>query len=404
MSKKQKPQASKRHVSSPEAPQQVRQTLDEHLRQLIAAKLPELLDAEVEEYLGRERYEHHAQGEDKQYRNGLGKARRLYCGLGCIPVRVPRLRERYESQIVARYQRLSEDMRLLLPQLYAHGLATNDFAPCFEQLLGEDAPLSPNTIVRLKAQWQEEFKAWQQKPLEAEYLYVYVDGVYPKVGPKDEKMALLVAIGVNRLGEKHVLAILEGYRESMQSWRELFRQLKSRGVKWIGMVIADGVDSVRKALREVFPKSREQRCWVHKMRNVLDKVPNVAEDEVKAALQAMYNARSREEALRLKTEFAAKYQERYPRAVASLEEAGALLFTYFDFPKEHWKSIKTTNPLESMFSSVRLRTDAARRIPVAASGTHLVFKVLTHAETRLRRIHGYKTVAETIDRMQRRSQ
>lgn len=403
MSKKQKLQSSKRHVSSPEAPQQVRQTLDEHLRQLIAAKLPELLEAEVEEYLGRERYEHHAKGEGKQYRNGLGKPRRLYCGLGCIPVRVPRLRERYESKIVTRYQRLSEEMRLLLPQLYAHGLATNDFAPCFEQLLGEDAPLSPNTIVRLKAQWQEEFKAWQQKPLEAEYLYAYVDGVYPKVGPKDEKMALLVAIGVNRLGEKHVLAILEGYRESMQSWRELFRQLKSRGVKWIGMVIADGVDSVRKALREVFPKSREQRCWVHKMRNVLDKVPNVAEAEVKAALQAMYNAQSREEALRLKVAFAAQYHERYPRAVASLEEAGDLLFTYFDFPKEHWKSIKTTNPLESMFSSVRLRTDAARRIPVAASGTHLVFKVLTHAETRLRRINGYKSVAETMDRMQQRT-
>ncbi|NUO80601.1 transposase [candidate division KSB1 bacterium] len=190
----------------------------------------------------------------------------------------------------------------------------------------------------------------------------------------------------------------------MQSWRELFRQLKQRGVKGIGMVIADGVDSVHKALREVFSMSREQRCWVHKMRNVLDKVPCVAEGEVRAALQVMYNARLRDEALRLKAEFVANYEERYPRAVASLEEAGDLLFTYFDFPKEHWKSIKTTNPLESMFSSVRLRTDAPRRIPVPASGAHLVFKVLTYVETRLHRIHGYKLVVETIDRMQHCSQ
>ncbi|NUO80600.1 transposase [candidate division KSB1 bacterium] len=162
--------------------------------------------------MGRGRYEHHAEGKGKHYRNGLGKTRRLYCGLGCIPVRVPRLRERYESQIVGRYQRLSEEMRVLLPELYAHGLATNDFAPCFERLLGDDAPLSPNTIVRLNAQRQEDFKTWQKKPLDAEYLYIYVDGVYPKVGPKDEKMALLVAVGVNRLGEKYVLAIVEGYR------------------------------------------------------------------------------------------------------------------------------------------------------------------------------------------------
>ena len=399
--KKPAPQAT-RKSSSVEATAEVKLTLDEHLRQAVASKLPELLEAELQEHLGRARYEHHAPGETKKYRNGYGKTRHLHCGLGRLPVRVPRLREEYESKIVGRYQRLSDEMRLLLPELYAHGLATSDFAPCFEQLLGEEAPLSPSTIVRLKADWQEDFKAWQQRALEAEYLYVWVDGVYPKAGPKDEKMALLVAVGVNREGEKRVLAIQEGYRESTESWRELFRDLKKRGVKWIGMVIADGLDCVRKALRDVFPQSRQQRCWVHKMRNVLDKVPQAAEEEVRDDLRAIYNARSRAEALQRKAEFIQKYQKRFPSAVISLEEAGDLLFTYFDFPKKHWKSIKSTNAIESLFASVKLRTDAARRIPSRVSATCLVFKLLTHAQTRFHRINGHKLVAQTIELMRRR--
>lgn len=390
-----------RKSSSAEAPAKVQLTLDEHLRQAVASKLPELLEAEVQGYLGRARYEHHDPDDTKKYRNGYGKLRHLHCGLGRIAVRVPRLREKYESKIVRRYQRLSEEMRQLVPELYAHGLATSDFAPCFDQLLGEDAPLSPSTIVRLKAEWQEDFKNWQQQSLATEYLYVWVDGVYPKAGPKDEKMALLVAVGVNREGEKRILAIQEGYRESTESWRELFRDLKKRGVKWIGMVVADGLDSVHKALRDVFPQSRQQRCWVHKMRNVLDKVPQAAEEEVREDLRAIYNARSRHEALQRKTEFVQKYQKRFPRAVASLEEAGNLLFTYFDFPKKHWKSIKSTNAIESLFATVKLRTQAARRIPSRASATCLVFKLLIHAQTRLHRINGHKLVVETIELMHR---
>lgn len=376
---------------------EVRHTLDEHIRMAIQEKLPQLLEEEIQEYLGREWYERHSEETEKQYRNGYGKRRKISSGCGTISLRVPRLREPYESKIVGRYQRMTDGIRSTLPDLYLHGMSTGDFGQCLHHLLGEEAPLSDSTIVRLKETWKKEYSEWKRRPLQKEYLYVWLDGVYAKAGPKDDKMALLVAVGLNRRGQKEILAVEEGYRESFESWRDLFKDLKKRGIRWIGLTVADGIAGVWKALREVFPGSRQQRCWVHKMRNVLDKVPKRAEDEVHEDLRAMYYARSQKEALRLKTEFIHKYQSLYPRAVDSLEEAGNRLFAYFDFPKCHWPSIKSTNVIESIFSSVKLRTDAARRIHRRDSATYLVFKLLLVAEGNLNRIHGFKIVPKTID-------
>jgi transposase-like protein len=377
----------------------VRQTLDEHIRQAIQEKLPELLEEELQEYLGRERYEHHGEGERKQYRNGHGKERRVSSGCGTIAVRVPRLREPYESTIVRRYQRMSDGVRETLPELYLHGLATGDFDQCLHMLLGEEAPISDSTIVRLKETWRSEYGEWKRRPLEEEYLYVWLDGIYPKAGPKEDKMALLVAVGLNRRGQKEILAIEEGYRESSESWSDLFKGLKKRGVRWIGLTIADGIAGVWKALRDTFPRSSQQRCWVHKMRNVLDKVPKRVEEEIREELRAMYYARSEKEAQRVKAEFIQKYRTVYPAAVDSLEEAGERLFSYFAFPKCHWPSIKSTNVIESIFSSVKLRTDAARRIRRRDSATYLVYKLLMVAERNMIRIHGYKLVPRTIDNL-----
>ena len=212
-------------------------------------------------------------------------------------------------------------------------------------------------------------------------------------------MALLVAVGLNRRGQKEILAIEEGYRESAESWRDLFKDLKKRGVRWVGLVIADGIAGVWKALRDSFPRSRQQRCWVHKMRNILDKVPKRAEEEIREELRAIYYARSEKEAHRLKAEFVQKYRAVYPKAVASLEECGDRLFTYFEFPKCHWPSIKSTNVIESIFSSVKLRTDAARRIRRRDSATYLVYKLLMVAERNLYRIHGHRLVPQTIDNL-----
>lgn len=383
----------KKDTAKPE----VRHTLDEHIRRAIQEKLPELLEEEIQEYLGRQWYERHPEDVEKQYRNGYGKERKMSSGCGTISLRVPRLREPYESKIVGRYQRMTDGVRATLPDLYLHGMATGDFGQCLHRLLGEEAPISDSTIVRLKESWKKEYSEWKRRTLQKEYLYVWIDGIYPKAGPKDDKMALLVAVGLNKRGQKELLAIEEGYRESFESWRDFLRDLKKRGVRWIGLTIADGIAGVWKALREVFPGSRQQRCWIHKMRNVLDKVPKRAEDEIREELRAMYYARTEKEALRLKTEFIQRYRSLYPKAVESLKEASDRLFTYFVFPKSHWPSIKSTNVIESIFSSVKLRTDAARRIRRRDSALYLVFKLLMVAEANLNRIRGFNLVARSIE-------
>lgn len=373
------------------------QTLNALILEHLSKLLPELVEQEINESLQRQRYEHYQSKTGKQYRNGRHKPRSLACGCGSFSFQLPRLREPFDSQIVRRYQRHTDEVATVLPQLYLHGLATGDFRDALQALLGEHAPLSPASIVRLKKQWEQEYKAWKDRPLQADYLYVWADGVYPQAGPKDENMAVLVLVGLNRKGEKEILAIEEGHRESDETWREIFRNLKQRGVRWIGLTIADGLDGLRKAARDVFPMAKHQRCFVHKMRNVLDKIPSKLHDEVHKALQKIYNAGSRTEALSLKQAFVVRYSQDYPKAVKSLNEAGELLFSYFDFPEPHWKSIKSTNVIESMFAAVKLRTDAARRIRTRESGLYLVFKLLTTQEQRLHKIRSYKLVAETID-------
>jgi putative transposase len=372
-------------------------TLDQIVLEGAKRFLGELVDAELTEYLGRMRYEHHSPDSEKKYRNGYGKKRHVTVGSGSIPIRLPRLREPWESHILKRYQRYSEGMQELVPQLYLHGLSTGDFEQCLAPFLGQEAPLSPSTIVRMKQEWEIEYAQWKKRPLEEAYLYVWADGVYPKAGPKDEDMAVLVVVGVNRRGEKELLAIEEGYRESYESWREVFRQIKKHGTRWVGLMIADGMRGLWKALRDVFPGSRHQRCFVHKMRNVLDNVPSKAQDEVRDQLRLIYHARSHKEALALRKEFIMRYRKLYPKAVASLMEAGEKLFSYFHFPKHHWRSIKSTNVIESMFATVKLRTDAARRIRKRESGLYLVFKLLTNHQLRMKKLHGCKLVAETID-------
>jgi putative transposase len=354
------------------------------------------LEDEVSEYLGRQRYERQMNETEKHYRNGYAKERHLTAGCGNFGVRVPRLREHYASAIVDRYQRLSPQMATLIPQLYMHGLASGDFQQCFHALLGAEAPLSESSILRQKQQWESEYQAWKKRPLDKDYLYVWADGVYPKAGPKDEQMAVLVVIGLNRKGEKELLAIEEGYRESEESWREVFRDLKRRGLRWIGMMIADGVAGLWKAQRDIFPTARRQRCWVHKMRNILDKVPLTVHDEVLEALRDIYRASDENTARALVQAFGTCYRQRYPKAVSCLEDSLDVLFNYFFFPKKHWKTIKSTNVIESLFSAVKLRTDAARRIPKRESALYLVFKLLLNQQQRLRKIHGYTLVERTI--------
>lgn len=369
-------------------------------REAIEEKFQEALEAERDELVGRARYE---RLDEPVYRNGYHKPRQFVCGCGTVQIQVPRLEKAYESQIVPRYERMTPEMKALLPELYLQGLSTGDFEPALGWLLGEGAPLSPTTIVRLKQKWEEEYHQWKQRPLEGDYLYAWADGIYPKGGPLDESLCLLVVVGVTRSGRKEVLALAEGYRESEESWKEVFRDLKKRGVKWIGLVIGDGMKGLWKAVRECFPRSLRQRCWVHKMRNILDKVPDKVYDEILAALREIYHAKSEKEARALIQAFVDRYRSLYPRAVRCLQDDIHALSTYFCFPRSHWKSIKTTNPIESLFSAVKLRSKAARRLRTRVSAVCLVFQVLRNSERRIRSINGHRIVGKTIDAMKSKS-
>lgn len=376
-----------------------RSYVDELARSQVQTGLQRALEEERDEIVGRSWHDHHQEGMPQQYRNGYGRPRCLTCGCGQVALEMPRLREAYDSKIVAKYERLTPALQQLIPQLYLHGLATGDFQQAFGWLWGDDVPLSGPSIVRLKAQWEGDYKRWKDQPLEEEYLYLWADGIYPKAGAVDESLALLTVLGVDRQGRKKLLAIVEGYRESEESWTDLLKDLKRRGVKWIGLVIGDGIEGLWKAVREVFPKSKRQRCWVHKMRNVMDKVPKKAHEEVLEHLRLIYHAKSYKDAQVLKQDFIRRYRSPYPKAVQSLEEAGEALFTYFRFPQQHWVHLKTTNPIESLFATVRIRTQAARRMRTRVAAVCLVFQLLKTSEQRLRRIRTYTIVADTIDNL-----
>ena len=379
-----------------------RSYVDALARSYVQMGVQQALEAERDEVVGRSWHAHHRQGMPLEYRNGYGEPRCLTCGSGTVQVEMPRLREPYESKIVAKYERLTPEMQELIPQLYMHGLALGDFQQAFGWLWGEEAPLSTGSIARLKAQWEKQHQQWRNQALEAEYLYVWADGFYPKGGPVDETLAVLVVVGVDRRGRKRLLALEEGYRESEESWIDLLRGLKRRGVKWIGLVIGDGIDGLWKAVRSIFPMSWHQRSWLHKMRNILDKVPNKAHDDVLDELRLIYHAKSYKDALELSREFMQRYRALYPKAVKSLLEAGDALFTYFRFPQRHWIHLKTTNPIESLFATVRLRTRAARRMRTRIGTLCLVFQLLKTSEPRLRRIRSYTLVADVIDQMRSR--
>ena len=369
-------------------------------RSQIQVGLQQALEQERDEIVGRGWHAHQTEGVPVQYRNGYAQPRCLTCGSGTVQVEMPRLRQRYDSKIVAKYERLTPEVQKLIPQLYLHGLALGDFQQAFGWLWGEEAPLSQASILRCKQQWEEQYQQWKKQPLGAEYLYVWADGIYPKGGAVDETLALLTIVAVNREGRKTVLALEEGYRESEESWTDLFRELKRRGVTWIGLVIGDGIPGLWKAVRTVFPTAWHQRCWVHKMRNVLDKVPKKIHDEVLDQLRLIYYATSLHEALRLRQAFIQQYRTAYPKAVQSLLEASEALFTYFRFPRKHWVHLKTTNPIESLFATVRLRTRAARRLRTRMGTVCLVFQLLKTNEPRLRRIRAYTLVPDIIEQTQ----
>ncbi len=382
--------------------EEVRSALDVLAREGAQRMLISALEQEIAEFLGRARYEHR-DGRRRGYRNGTGKPRKIAVGCGTLEVRAPRVRdteEPFRSQLLPRYQRSSAAIRALLPELYLQGLATGDFEPALRALLGEAAPLSPASIVRLKEQWVAEYEVWKRRSLEPRYAYCWADGLYLKAGPADEKTAVLIIIGVTADGQKELLAMVEGYRESRESWRDVLRDLRRRGLKAVQLFIGDGGLGLWAAVQEVYPEARHQLCWCHKQLNVLDKLPQRLQPEAKALVRDIYTAPTRDEAGERIRRFAQRFERDYPRAVASLVDHQTALLTYYDFPREHWKSLRTSNPIESVFDPVRLRTRATRRMRKAQTGLYLVFQLVRRAERRWRRIDAPHLVVKVLDGVQ----
>lgn len=372
--------------------------LDAVVREGARRMLVAVLEAEVEEFLGRSRYER--SDEFHGYRNGYGKTRRVAVGAGTIEVRAPRVRdtvEPFSSGVLGRYQRQSAQVSAMIPELYLHGLATGDFELSLRGFLGGGASLSATSVTRLKEKWEGEYEQWRTRRLsDHDYAYVWCDGIYPKAGLVGDKTALLVVLGVRDDGVKELLAISEGYRESTESWHAVIRDLKDRGLSTPRVFVGDGALGLWGAIREVYPTSDEQRCWVHKMRNVMSCFPKRLHDEVKGYLREMYHARTRERAEELMAVFAERYRTEYPRAVDCLMKDQDALLTYYAYPQQHWVSLKTTNPIESIFAPVKLRTTAAKRIRSPRSALFLVFKLIQNAQARWRRINAPDLLEKVI--------
>lgn len=366
--------------------------LEEYARSKIQDWIGDLLEEEVTDLLGRKKSERIAAVDGTAgYRNGYGKSRRIAMMAGTVVVKRPRVRgleERFESRILPLFKRRTEAVGEVLPQLYLHGLAQGDFELALRGLLGEGAPLSASSIERLRAKWRGEYEVWRKRRLEElDVVYVWADGLYVKAGLEDQKAALLVLIGGLRDGSKVVLALESGQRESKESWARLLRDLRDRGLREWKATIADGHLGIWSALGEIFPQTQEQRCWNHRLMNVIDQVPKKVWPEARALLGKIPYAESRAECEKLRDQFKACYGKLYPKAVETLYRDWERMVAFYNFPKEHWRHLRTSNVVESPFAAVRLRTDAAKRYKKVANAEALIWKILTIGQKKFRRLN-----------------
>jgi len=348
------------------------------------------LETEVTEVLQRLPGEKSSSSEGfRGYRNGYHPERVVSTAVGALHIKQPRVSDmpeeagRFRSKLIKPYKRRSEGLDALFPRLFIEGLATRDFEPALRFLVGEEAPLSPSSISRLNRQFKDEYEAWKRRDLiNLKIVYIWADGIYIKAGIADEKLCLLVVMGADITGRKHLLGLVEGYRESKESWLELLRDLKSRGLNEPAVAVADGGLGFWAALPEVWQQTREQLCWLHKTRNILDKLPKREQKEATERIRAIYLASDKAAAKYLADKLIAEWKQiGYFKAAECLEQALDRLLTFYRFPTAHARHLRSTNIIESPFASVRLRTNAARRFRSARSGLHLVFKLLERAST-----------------------
>ena len=377
--------------------------LEAWIREQIQRCFQDVLEEEVTEFLGRSRYERRETVEGVAgSRNGYGKPRNVTLSSGTITVRRPRVRgaeERFESRLLPFFQRRTKAVNELIPELYLHGLAEGDFDLALRGLLGEEAPISASTVGRLKKKWQAEFEEWLSRRLDdLEVVYLWVDGIYVKAGLEKEKAAIFVAVAGLSDGSKVVIAVQPGHRESIESWSSFLRDLKQRGMNTPRLVIGDGNLGIWGGLRNIYPESQEQRCWNHKIRNVLDKLPKKLQPDAKLRVRRVVYASSTQEAELKKARFQGWCREHgQARAASVLDRDWEQMITFFKYPEEHWRHIRTTNPVESPFASVRLRTNAAKRFKKVDNATAVLWKMLMIAQKRFKRLKAPELMKRVFD-------
>jgi putative transposase len=378
------------------------------LEQLIAEGARKMLQAaienEVEEYVQAHRGRRTEQGPAVVVRNGYLPERNLVTGVGPLKVRQPRVRHRdgqhFSSAILPKYMRRVPSIDALIPALYLKGVSTGDFTDALAAILGEKASgLSATNIVRLKAGWEQEYHVWRRRDLsQKRYVYWWADGIYFNVRLDDDRACVLVLVGATEDGTKELLAVADGFRESKASWADLLRELKRQGLSQPPkLATGDGSLGFWLALQEEFGSGVEQqRCWVHKTANVLDKLPKGLQSRAKEMLHGMYLAPARQDALAAYDRFLANYQLKYPKACDCLEKDKGVLFTFYDFPAEHWTHLRTTNPIESTFATVRLRTQRTKGCGSRIATLTMVYKLGLEAQRCWRRLNGAEKITRLI--------
>ncbi len=386
------------------APGSGRSLLDDIARDGARRMLAAALEAEVAAYIESAAGEVDEHGHRLVVRNGHHQEREVTTSAGALEVRAPRVndkrtdeqgqRRKFSSAILPPWCRKSPKIAEVLPLLYLHGLSSGDFTPALEEFLGTGAGLSHASITRLTTQWQDEQKTFNTRDLSnVDYVYVWVDGIHVNIRLEEDRLCILVIVGVRADGTKELVALTDGYRESAGSWADLMRDCKRRGMRAPVLAMGDGALGYWSALREVFPQTREQRCWFHKLGNVLSALPKSAHPGAKKALQEVYNAEDRAHAEAAAAAFEQAYGVRFPKATAKVTKDLDVLLAFYDYPAEHWVHLRTTNPIESTFATVRLRTRVTKGPGSRAAGLAMAFKLIEAAQARWRAVNAPHLVA-----------
>ena len=369
-------------------------------RQLIQSAI----EAELQSMLDTYQDEQTANGHQAVVRNGYLPERELQTGIGPVPVRVPKVRSRtgesvvFHSALVPPYVRKTRSLEAVIPWLYLKGISTGEMEDALQVLVGESARgLSASTVSRLKSKWKKEYQEWKEKPLDQDrWVYIWADGIYSRLKGEEGKLCALVVMGVNERGHKQFLAIEDGVRESTQSWREVLLHLKNRGMNAADLAIGDGAMGFWNALEEIYPQTRHQRCWMHKTANVLNKLPKSVQPKAKSDLHNIWQEATEEAANKAFDSFVQIYQDKYPKATQSLVQDRKELMAFYSFPAQHWVSIRTTNPIESTFATIRHRTKRSKGCLSRDGMLSMMFKLGQCAEKRWQRLRGFDYLAKVI--------